>query len=321
LKKNRVPKSARPWVGRAALCALAALTALILIQAVFFNSSWDYSLVPILLLLAAFCAGALCASMLLRGKAETLLRYRFRILAAVLVLLFALQCAVGLVTRQEVDHDYGKVFNGAVLFATQGDVEEFQTYRQYYHHCSNNAGSFVILQGYFRLLAGLGITDFYGAAVVTGHLLFTAAILLSFLYLDMAFGGAAALASLGFWVCYLPVWFQSSIVYTDTLSVWTAPLVLFLHAKAVRSKKLIPTLLFYAAAGAALVIGAEIKATVLICGAAVLFEILLSRKEKRLLAGAAAAVLVFAAGMQLAGKVKEAVVLDPERLFFEELPG
>lgn len=300
-------------VPRVAVGLFCVLFGLVLIQVLFFNSAYGYSF---LLQVALLCAwGAVLLGLGVAGLRfkETLYARRYWILGAVLLFIFAVQLWVGFATRQTPLHDYGKVYNGAVIFATEGDGAAFSEYKDYFHHFTNNVGEFLILQLLFKGMHLLGLTCFYEVAVVLGHLLFSVAILCTFLYLDRAFGHGAALLSLVFWLCYLPVYFQSSIVYTDTFSIWVAPVLLYAYHRAKRAEGMHTLVCYGVLMGAVLGLGFHIKGSVLIVGVAIFLEMIFTMRLRRMVALGLVVLLV--CGLVWAGvdAYAHAVLLEEER--------
>ncbi|MFV0412481.1 MAG: hypothetical protein ACK5L3_04305 [Oscillospiraceae bacterium] len=305
--------------GRFFLLVFAAVFLCIFLQIVFFNSSFGYSVFIQGALLVVWLVFFALAAFWGYKNRPLLYAHRYKILLLVLLFVFCVQVWVGIVTKQQVNHDYGKVFNGAVMFATQGDVEEFYIYEAYLHHFTNNVGEFLFLQLLFKGMYAIGLPYYYEAAILLGHIFFTLAILFTFLYLNKAFGPGAALLSLFFYVFYLPVYFQSSIAYTDTYSIWMPALLLYCHkcaAGAARWKKI----LLYVAIGAILALGVQIKGTVLITGIALVIEELCAARWKRLVAMVLLAALSFGAFNGAINAYAYATILQAERVESDSMP-
>ena len=315
LKRSKEKKAARFFLG-----FFIAVFFSIFIQIFLFNFSFGYS--PALqgvLLLFWLPFLALAARFALLHK-EWLFRHKYRLLAVVMLCIFAIQVWVGFSTRQAVDHDYGKIYNGAAIFVTQGDVEDFQVYKNYYHHFTNNAGGFVVLQLFFSALYRVGITDFYDISIFTGHLLFALCILFTFLYLDRAFGTGAALLSLLLFTAYLPVYFQSSIIYTDTMTIWMPPLMLYWHERAKTAGRWWKSALLYGCTGLVLGLGLQLKPTVLFTAIAIFIEFLLAGGWKKILAALLSATLACTLFTTAFQAYTYHIVLDEERVQMESMP-
>ncbi len=251
---------------------------------------------------------------------EQVVKHRYLFLIIALVVIFLVQLYVGFVTKQTASHDYGKVLNGAMVYAENPLSEEFEGYEWYYHHYQNNSGLFLIFQLFFRILRFFGITAYYEAAIINGHLIFSSIILFTFLYLEKAFGSKSALVSLLLFLSYLPVYFQSSVAYTDTYSAGVIPLALYLFEIGKTQSRSVKRIVTYLGAGVVLAIGAKIKATVLILLVAVVLEMLLTMKfsevVKRLAVVAVALVITTFGFKQYAYHI----VIDKEREVSEGMP-
>lgn len=310
------------WSLRLQRGTLALFTAVffgIFVQIFLANSAFGYSPLlqtALLCVWLLFCAGIVWAA---HKKIDCLVTHRYQVLALAVLALFAIQVTVGILTEQQVDHDYGKVFNGALIYVQQGDCDAFAMYKNYYHHFTNNTAPFLLLVGVFSAVKALGLSCYYQAAILLGHLLFAVAVAATFWYLDHAFGAKAALLSLVFWLCFLPVWFQSSILYTDTMTIAAVPLLLCLWEKSKQAnaqKKLV----WWAAMGLLLMAGAELKATALLCGIAIFCEALLSGKPKQTLAALLVIALVFTGASAAFNSYTYDKVLDRQRVYNESMP-
>lgn len=308
------------WLGNAVLILFLAVFFLILVQILFFNTAFGYS--PLLQGALLCCWLVFVCGVVWFGVKHkaAIYRHKNKILWGVLVFVFGLQLAMGLFTRQTPDHDYGKIYNGALIFATQGaDSAAFAGYSKYFHHFTNNVGQFLFVQLLFKGIHALGLSCYYDVFVLVGHLCFTGAIYFTFRYTEKAFGTGAALLALLLYVCYLPVYFQSSIAYTDTYSIWIPPFLLYAAQKAQAAAPR-QKVFWWAAMGLALAVGKEIKATVLITGIALLVQMLLEGKWRQKLAFLLTLCLVFAAAAGAVRAYTYAVLLDEERVQQEAWP-
>lgn len=286
---------------------------LIFLQITFFNVSYGYSPLLQCLLLVLWASFLLGVCLLGMRYKEQLYSRRHWILGFVLLFIFSVQLWVGFSTSQNPLYDYGKIYHGAVMYATQGEVEAFKIFKDYYHHFTNNVGQFLLLQIIFRAMHSLGLSCFYEVAIILGHLLFTVTILFTFLYLDNAFGHGAALLSLVFWFCFLPIYFQSSVAYTDTYSIWIAPVLLYMYYKAKHAGKKYSVAILCGFVGIILALGLSIKGSVLIAGVAIFFDMLCTIRPKRLLAMLAVILVVFFTANWGIDVYAHSVVLERDR--------
>lgn len=282
---------------RAGAWLFAALYAAILLLVLFRNTAFGYN--PALqLALMAVWAGVLAAALRLwRRCGGWCRRHKYRVLAAALAFVFAVQLAVGAGTIPTPIYDNGSVFFGAVTYAAQGEGgADFTPYAAYLRLFPNNAGLFLLLQALFRALHTVGLNAEYQAALLIGHLLFTVALAAGFLYLDAAFGTDTAFAGLLAALLYLPLYFQSSVPYTDTWSLWCVPCVLLCAQRSRAAAGPQGRLGWAALGGVFLGLGAQVKVTVLIVAIALVAGLLLEGRLRQ--AGAALlAALLLAAGV------------------------
>lgn len=259
----------------------------------FFNKIFNYQPLLQLILLAAWGSLFWSALVLIRRFTPWLTAHLNLVLAAVLVFIFAVQFTISLFTVPNPMYDHGKVFYGAVAFAEGADTEQFATYSEYLHHYTNNVGLFLVLQLLFSCMRAVGITNYYLAACLVGHLLFSLMLAACFFYLKGLAGERPALLFLPLAALFPPLYFQSTISYTDTYSIWAAPCALLCAQRAGRAGTLPKKLLLGALAGFCFGLGAQLKATVLICAVALFIQLLLTVRLRRSLAVLAAGLALF----------------------------
>lgn len=309
----------RKTLSRAAVALFGVCYAWIFLQIWLFNSSFAYSPLLQFVLMLCWCAfaGALWIAAERTGVVERLCRCRRRILLAALAVLFLVQLYVGVFTRQTPIFDYGKLVNGAMIWAEEGNSAVFQSHREYLHLWTNNMGEFALLGLVFRALRSVGFTDYYAAMVVMGHLCFTTAVACSFLYAERAFGARAALGTLFLWLTYPVVYAQSSAAYTDTFSVWAVPAALYFWERGKRSKQ---RLLWIAAAALAAAVGAQIKGSVWIVLVALALECLLTEQPKKILSSLCVVLTVILVLNAACGALYRAMTWDDAMLERESMP-
>ena len=306
-------------LSRAAVALFCACYLWIFLQIWLFNSSFSYSPLLQLMLMACWCAcaGTLWIAAERTGLMERLCVHRRRILFAALAVLFLIQLYVGIYTRQTPIFDYGKLVNGAMIWADEGNSAAFESHRAYLHLWTNNMGEFALLGLVFRALRIVGFTDYYAAMVAMGHLCFTAAVACTFLYAERAFGARAALGTLFLWFTYPVVYAQSSAAYTDTFSIWAAPTALCLWERGKSSKF---RLLWICGAALAAAVGGQIKGTAWIILVALVLECAVTETPKRMMSALCAVLAVAFAVSAVCGVLYRAMTWDDERLERESMP-
>lgn len=278
-------------VCKAGLALCAALLVMIFAVAWLWNTAFSFSPLVQGCLLAAWLCGLLAAWVAAQrsGLLDALVRRRWQLLAVVVLAVACAQFSVGLATRQTLTDDYGSVVNGALLYAQQGRSAAFaQQYQWYLNHWPNNRGIFFLLALFFRVLTALGFGgQWYTGMVCLGHLSFALAAVCTFAYLGRAFSAKASLAFLPLYALFAPVYFQSSVAYTDTLSIWVAPAALFLWQLGRDAGRLRTRLAAWAGCAVCLGVGYEIKGSVGIVLVALCCEALVCLPWRRTLAALA----------------------------------
>lgn len=195
---------------------------------------------------------------------EFFYRHRYKILILMCICIFGIQYTIGNNVVHSAIYDHEKVLHGAMMWAQGMTGEEFIPYDNYLHYYTNNLGLFMIQQLIFRVALFLGFTNLYTVAIFTGHLIFTSMIIASFVYLDENISGHRALFFLMTICMYRPLYFQSSISYTDTYSVWGIPFMLLFISRGINTEKLWKKMIYAIISAIFMVVGVHIKTTVAI---------------------------------------------------------
>lgn len=256
------------------------LFAFIFTAVLFGNIIFQYNpFVQIILMLAVLTAIAGMVYLYTKHRLM-LLQNRYKILFAFVVVTILIQCVIGFFTIPNPMYDHGKVFWGAVHWAEGNFGEDFTVYDNYLHHYPQQMGQFLILQLLFKLASTMGIHSFYTVASIAGHLLFAIMTISTFFYLERTINSDCAMMLLPMQVFFLPIYFQSTVSYTDTYSVWSIPVTLLLFDMAFKSNHWSKQLFYGILAGVFLAIGAEIKVTVLIVAIALFFQYVFHSDKK-----------------------------------------
>ncbi len=257
------------------------------------NLSFNYNPAVQIILMACWAFLTAAVIFVFSKRPEKLIENRKRILIVFLILIFAIQFVVSLFNMNSPLYDHEKVFNGAVIYSRQGNSEDFQLYNNYLHHYTNNVGEFMLLQALFKIVRLFGVADYYFVSMVVGHILFTIMIAAAFYYTDQVFGSKTALVFLFITPCYIPVYFQSCVSYTDTYSVWAVPCILLFMHRALECADKKKSILYRVLAGVCLGLGMQIKATVAIIFIALFTESIFKGKFKKSLPKFLIAIIVF----------------------------
>ncbi len=193
-----------------------------------------------------------------------LIQHRYKILAVVCLFMLAVQTVISLNMVPTVLYDHEKTLNAAIIYTLQGNSADFQLYNNYLHHYPHQMGIFLLQHSLFNVVPRLGIENFFMTACITGHLLFTAMIVTGFKYLDENFSSHAAIFYLLLAAVYLPIYFQSSISYTDTWSAWAPACLLLYGTRALKTEDNKKRIFYSALTGLLAGIAMQIKTTALI---------------------------------------------------------
>ncbi|MEG1862741.1 MAG: glycosyltransferase family 39 protein [Oscillospiraceae bacterium] len=264
------------------LIGFTALTFLIL----FYNREFGYNKV-ILIPMVAVVLLSLVGALYFTKKSvdiDFIISNRYKILIGVIIFLFVIQSIMGYLTIQTLNHDIGKVYNGADLYVNNPNHPEYYQYSNYLNHWTNNTGIFVFFVGMIKFLNLIGFTNYYLVAVLIGQIFFSLAVLFTFLYLDKAFNSLAAVFSLIFWLIFPVVYLQGASFYTDTYSIAFVPMSLYFLHTAKEQNVLYKSGIYAFLAGLSIFCGKEMKATVLIVVIAwALYQIFQNQKAKSML--------------------------------------
>ncbi|MDD3430021.1 MAG: glycosyltransferase family 39 protein, partial [Oscillospiraceae bacterium] len=256
--------------------------AVILFGAWLANGSFSYSVFIVGVVIAGWL-GVFAGAYYALGKVQaSLYKFKYIILAAFLGVLALVYGAMAVPLQQTLVGDLGDIYKGAVIWTVQGNSEAFESFRTYFYVYPNNLGLFVVLQGLFRLLYRFGAENFYFAAVALNIVSILAGVLFLFLYVDETYGTRKAVFALVLFAGYLPMYFFSSVFYTDTMCFAFLPAVLYINKKAGACKNTKKRILLYAVMALTAALGYQIKPTVYIVTMAVLLETLFTEGIKPL---------------------------------------
>lgn len=204
----------------------------------------------------------LAVFLLIYSKCNKILyKCRYLLLGIAVLLIFYLQLSISSQMIPRVVDDLANVQRGAILYVTGENPEELAYYAKYYHKYPNQVGIFLIQQLLFKIAASFGYTDFFTVACIFGHILFAVMIIASFIYLDENISGHRAIFFLVMLCLFPPVYFQSSISYTDTYSIWAIPCLLLFISRGMKADKIWKKLIYAFLSGIIAGVAIQIKTT------------------------------------------------------------
>ena len=237
------------------------LFAFILWTITFNNFSFDYNIPAILLFASVFIVVIAVALTVYTRFSDFFIKNRYKILAAVCIILFAIQLCISMHMIPAALYDYEKVLNGAMIWAKSGDVAAFDIYRQYLQHYPHQMGTFLLQQTFFKISLAVGYDNLFIVACLVGHIMFTAMIVSSFIYLDENVNSHRALFFLLITFMFFPLYFQSSIAYTDTYSVWGIPCLLLFISRGFKAESQKKRMVYGLLSGLTLALSMQLKST------------------------------------------------------------
>ncbi len=264
----------------AGLTIYISLFSLIFVVITFCNQ-YQYNLQVQFCILTLLCIGFLFIFKIYNKTKMFITKYRYIILALFCLFVLTAQIIINSQMVPSVMYDHEKIFNGAIVWATQGNVPEFEIYCNYLHHYPHQVGLFLIQQLIFKIAAKAGFSNFFLVAGFCGHILFMITIVASFIYLDENFGSTQAIFFLSLLGLYIPIYFQSSVSYTDTWSVWAIPCILLLFSRSFKSNKVSSMIVYAIFTGIVCGIAIQIKATSIIILIALIIQLLVTKFNKK----------------------------------------
>jgi len=241
------------------------------------------------------------------------------ILIAFMFLSAILQLYIGSRLRFTPMWDVEAIFHGGRLWALTGTLDNHSafhgSYHRYFAMFSNQWGGLFLFRVVFWVYSFFDGTDYHVAALIWNVAMVQAMVYALYSAAKRFKGLRAGLFVLVLLCIFLPFHFFGVTYYTDTLSLPFIAIAFALYLRAKDEQLLHKKLLFFAACGLAVAVGAAIKATVLIMIIAIVIDLLL-RVEKgwlrQRLLGAGVAVLVFATVFGGFNMYMERWVIAPE---------
>ena len=229
-------KDISSFLSTAATGLYALLFGGITLAITFKNVIFTYRLSVQFILLGALAAGLAVFLLIYRKISPVLIKHRYKLLSVFCIFMFAVQLAVSLNMVPNVMYDHDKTLNAAIVWTLEGNSERFQLYNNYLHHYPHQMGIFLLQQTVFKAVTAFGITNYFLVACVVGHLLFMVMNVTAFKYLDENISSHSAIFYLLLSAIYIPMYFQSSVSYTDTWSAWAIPCLLLFGTRAFRAE-------------------------------------------------------------------------------------
>jgi len=260
------------FISRTAYVIYGVLFGFIFYAAMFNNTAFEYDSAAIFKYMGLVLLYLAALLLVYRLCWRFIYKYRYIFLVLVCALVFRAQYNVGNNIVHWAIYDHERVLHGAMMWAQGITGEEFAPYSAYVHYYTNNLGLFMVQQRLFKLGMSMGCTNLYTVAIFTGHIIFAVMLVTSFMYLDENISGHRAVFFLFTITLYLPLYFQSSISYTDTYSVWGIPCLLFLISRGIRADSMVKKIIYALLTAPVMAVAVQIKTTVAIVAIALLIQ-------------------------------------------------
>lgn len=213
------------------------------------------------------------------SRAENfILKHEKKIAIPWMLVIFSLQLYCGYLLAVTTSWDTEAVFRGAINLSQQGNLGN---YRDYFHIFPHNLGATSILQLLFTIFSAKNTDDFYLIATIYNVSSNTLGIVFVYLICREIKGVKIAFLSLWLSSCCIPLYFYTSIFYSDTLSLPFVTLSYYLYLKILASESKNQQILFACLFAMACVAGTLIKFTVAIVAIAALIDVILRGHVKK----------------------------------------
>lgn len=286
-----------------------------LINILIFPYARTYHGYPPMAVFASFCAAVLLFAFIgrkLRAAQEArLLRIRSIVVPAYLIALFCLHLLLGYLMEYVPAGDNFMLYNGSQTLARDGNFHAYPDFGLYLARFSNQWGFLMMLTGFWKLLAMLGIESCFMPLVLVQAALYTMGVLCALRIVRRFRGVRGELMLLVLLTSYLPLYFAAAVLYTDTFSLPFVLLALELALRTGEAKTMKRQLLLALACGAVTFIGGQIKMTVAIVAIAAVICWLLTMKPLRAALCSALCMLTLVFGTTAVQQAMLGPVIDP----------
>ena len=247
-----------------------------------------------------------------RGMRETSAERIARVLAPTFIAcLFAVHLLMGYLLEYTPSGDNFMLYNGSQMLAADGNFDNNPDFYLYLSRYSNQWGFMLMLTGFYKLLFALGVTQTFFPLALIQAVLYVFGMRAALRIAERLSGAKGRLMTLLAAACCLPLWLAAAVLYTDTFSLPFILMALDLAFRVRDTADARAKCMLAARCGLAVLIGCQIKMTVLIALMAAAIVWLLTMRPGQ----AAACILLSAAlvggGTALVQRYMKYEVLDP----------
>ena len=273
---------------------------------------YGYAAMPVLLCAAAAFAGyGFLGRKLQRMNEDRLLRIRNMAVPAYMAVLFILQVIMGYLLEYVPAGDNFMLYNSSELLAREGSFKSVPDFGLYLARFSNQWGFLVLLTYVWKLMLFFGVQSLMLPAAILQAALYTLGVRSGLRIARRMRGVRGEMMLLAMCVTCLPLYIAPAVVYTDTFSLpfilIGMDLALCTTGEESRGKQMLYALL----TGAVLLLGAQIKMTVLIVLIAALIVWALQLKIVRAALCGALCTIIVAGGTLAFQQTVVGTIIDP----------
>ena len=274
---------------------------------------YGYAALPVMLCAAAAFASYMFLGRKLQRMSEArLLRIRNVVVPAYMASLFILQVIMGYLLEYVPAGDNFMLYNGSELLAREGSFKSMPDFGLYLARFPNQWGFLVLLTYFWKLMLALGVQSLMLPAAILQAALYTLGIRSGLRIARRMRGVRGELMLLAMCVTCLPLYIAAAIVYTDTFSL---PFILIgmdmalcMAGEEARGKQLLYALL----TSLVLLLGAQIKMTVLIVLIAALICWALTMKPVRVAVCGVLCTIIVVGGTLAFQQTVVGTIIDPD---------
>ena len=244
-----------------------------------------------------------------------------RILApAFTLLLFAVHLLMGYLLEYTPSGDNFMLYKSSQMLATDGNFDNYPYFYLYLSRFSNQWGFTLMLTAFYKLILALGVTQTFYPLVLVQAVLYVFSTRATLRIARRLSGAKGELMTLLMLACCLPMYVAAAVLYTDTFSVPFIMVALDLALRIKDAQSRGAQLALSAACGAVVLIGCQIKMTVLIALMAAVIVWLLEMKPGRAMLCTALCAAIVGGGTAAVQHYMKNEVLDPEMVAQHHTP-
>ena len=246
------------------------------------RENYGYGLIGLWLAYAATLALlTLAGRAVSRMRADRAERAARALAPAFTLLLFAVHLLMGYLLEYTPSGDNFMLYKSSQMLATDGNFDNYPYFYLYLSRFSNQWGFTLMLTAFYKLIFALGVTQTFYPLVLVQAVLYVFSTRATLRIARRLSGAKGELMTLLMLACCLPMYVAAAVLYTDTFSVPFIMVALDLALRIRDAQSRGAQLALSAACGAVVLIGCQIKMTVLIALMAAVIVWLLEMKPGR----------------------------------------